>query len=196
MIARARQKTFLRETAFGFVLAAAAAALGLTFSIGFDSAVVFRLVVAGLGLAYLTRLLAQSGERRGRIVTLAAWIVLAGLALWAEAGAPAIVLGATVAIWLARSLYAHSGFTEAALDLGLSLLGMSFAVWAGVSTGSVFLAVWCFFLAAAMHVALPELIAQFAAARVSPSTEPDPNQGFNQAFDAAEAALRRLALRR
>jgi len=48
--------------------------------------------------------------------------------------------------WLVRSLYYYSGVLPALADLGVSVLGTVFAVWAANRSGSAWLAFWSFFL--------------------------------------------------
>ena len=190
--------SFLREAAFGFVLAVAAAAAALTLSFALPTPIVARVVVAGAALAYLLRTLARANERTGRVVCVALWLAATCGAWWLGVGLPGFVLLHVAAIWLVRSLYAYSTFVEAALDLGLSALAMSFAVWAGVRTESLFLAVWCFFLIAAMHVAVPSAAAALtsrAGSGKENAAGDDANRNFTEALRAAHAALERMAAR-
>jgi hypothetical protein len=90
-------------------------------------------------------------------------------------------------IWLVRSLYFYSGVLPALADLGLSVLGAAFAVWAAQRSGSAMLAFWCFFLVQAFHVLLPTAIAE----RGQPADDADLK--FNRAHTAAEGAIRRLS---
>jgi hypothetical protein len=169
-----------------FVLSLAGAALlamlGPFLGIGF----VARGVVAAAGFAYVLYLVARSGERVGRVTTVACW--LAGSALAWFAGLPfmSFVLVHVGLMWLVRSLYYYSGLLPALIDFGLCLLGTAFAAWSAQRTGSFGLALWCFFLAQAFHVLIP--------ASVRPGRgEPLPDDAFARAYRAAEAAVRRLS---
>ncbi|HET8698058.1 MAG TPA: hypothetical protein VFO94_11255, partial [Gammaproteobacteria bacterium] len=143
----------------GFVLSMGGAAVlaALWPLVGYG--VALRAVVALLGFAYVLYVLGRSGERVGRVTTVAAWALAAALA-WAS-GIPfvAYVLVHVGLIWLVRSLYFYSGVLPALADLGLSVLGAAFAVWAAHRSGSALLAFWCFFLVQAFHVLLPAAIA-------------------------------------
>jgi hypothetical protein len=172
--------------AFGFSLAGGLAygALNLLFPADFA----LRLVIAGLGLAYLVYLLRRSRERVGRLTTLALWIVVAaGAGLW-PLSLPLYVLAHVGMLWLVRSLYFHNGFTAALADLMLNGFALAGAVWAAGRTGSLFLALWCFFLAQALFAAIPELLPNPRA-----QAGPDAENRFQHAHRAAEAALRRLS---
>jgi hypothetical protein len=79
----------------------------------------------------------------------------------------------------------------ALLDLGLSALGLAFAVWAASRSGSPLLALWCFFLVQALHVCVPAVLAEKTAAPAN-----DEEQAFNRAHRAAEAAVRRMSAAR
>ena len=172
----------------GFVLsvcgAAVLAALGPL--VGYGAAL--RAVVALLGLAYVLYALGTSGERVGRVTTVAAWTLAAGLA-WAS-GVPfvAYVLVHVGLIWLVRSLYFYTGVLPALADLGLSVLGAAFAVWAAHRSGSALLAFWCFFLVQALHVLLPAAVADRGSERANGA-----DLKFTRAHAAAEAAIRRLS---
>jgi hypothetical protein len=154
----------------------------------FTSGGVLRLLIAGLGLAYVLYLLLRTSEHVGRITTLAAW-GLAAVAAWVMA--PPLTLYVLVhlgLIWLIRSLYFHSSLLSALADLGLGGLALAAAVWALVHTGSLFLALWCFFLVQALFVAIPPGMNRRSADRT-----PNPQDRFQHAHRAAEAAVRKLS---
>lgn len=171
-----------------FVLSVSGAALlaALGPLAGYGSAL--RMVVALLGLAYVLFLLGKSGERVGRVTTVALW-TLAAAAAWAS-GMPLVgyVLVHVGLIWLVRSLYFYSGVLPALADLGLSVLGAAFAVWAAQRSGSAMLAFWCFFLVQAFYVLLPAAVPE---RRGAPADDADSK--FNRAHAAAESAIRRLS---
>jgi hypothetical protein len=193
VIARVRKLTFLREAAFGFVLSLAAAAVALTSAYILPGGIVARLIVAGVGLALVLRAMARSGEKTGRVVTVAVWLVVAAGVWLIDAGLPAYVAVHVALLWLVRSLYSYSGLVEAGLDLVLTLLALSFAVFAAVRTESVFLAIWSFVLLQSLHVSISGLATRLAAPRESESGGGDPNRGFADAFKAADEALHRIA---
>ena len=152
----------------------------------FPSAAVLRFLIAALGLAYVLYLLRRNEERVGRITAIALWL-LAAAALWVFEPPSLLYLCAHLGlVWLVRSLYYYSGLLPALIDFGLSLLGTAFAVWSAQRTGSFGLALWCFFLAQAFHVLIPE---SMRPARGHPESE-DP---FSRAHRAAETAVRKLS---
>lgn len=172
----------------GFVLSVSGAALlsALGPLAGYGAAL--RAVVALLGLAYVLFLLGKSGERVGRVTTVAAWTLAAGAAWMSGIPFVGYVLVHVGLIWLVRSLYFYSGVLPALADLGLSVLGAAFAVWAAQRSHSAMLAFWCFFLVQAFHVLLPAAVAERAGAGAN-----DSDSKFNRAHAAAESALRRLS---
>jgi hypothetical protein len=149
---------------------------------------VLRLLIAGIGLAYVIYLLRRTHERIGRITTLAAWIV-AAVVTWATAP-PLIpyVLVHVGLVWLIRSLYFYSSPLSALADLGLHGLALAAGVWALTHTGSLLLALWCFFLVQALFVAIPPSMNDR-----TPGGAPDAKDNFQHAYRAAEAALRKLS---
>lgn len=191
-----RRASFFGEIGFGLIVSLVTAALGLTLSLVFPAGLAARAVVAGLGLAFVLRALARSGESTGRI-TVAVVGVLATAAAWAfDPGFAGFVALHAGMVWLVRSLYTYTRITEAAIDLGLTALALSFAVWALVRTDSLLLAIWCFTLLQAMHVALPAITDRLLQRGDLRSAHDDPNRGFAEALSAADEALQRLAARR
>ncbi len=148
---------------------------------------VLRPVVAGLALGYVAYLLARSTVRVGRVTALAAWGAAAVL-IWLAAPPLALYLLLHLgALWLLRSLFFHSSLFAAAADLGLNLLALAAAVWAVLHTGSLLLAIWCFFLVQALFVVIPPSLV-----RPSPAGRQESDDPFEHAHRVAEAAVRRL----
>lgn len=147
-----------------------------------------RAVIALLGLAYLLYTLAGTSARTGRIATVATWLVAAACLWFADVSLGAYVALHAAMLWLARSLHRHSSLLAALADLGLTVLAVAFSAWAIGRTGSVWLALWCFFLVQAFFVLLPASLDVGGLRSRSPDDD-----GFDRAHRAAEAALRRLA---
>ena len=196
MKTRTRNAGFLTEAVFGFVVSLIAAAVALTLSFLFPAAFIARLVVAGTGLAIVIRSIARSDEKTGRILTLVVWLVATAAVWLTGVGLATFIIVQLTLSWLVRSLFFYSRFIEVGLDLGLTLLATSFAVFAAVRTESVFLAVWCFLLVQAMHVAIPGLVSRWTAPKRNEVPFGDANRGFADAFKAADEALHRIAGRR
>jgi hypothetical protein len=181
-----RRLSLTRGVIAAFVLslsgAAMLAALGPFLGVG----LIARGVIALAGFAYVLYLVGRSGERVGRISTIACWLVCAALAWFAGLPFMSFVLVHVGLVWLVRSLYYYSGLFPALIDFGLSLLGTAFAVWSAQRTGSFGLALWCFFLVQAFHVLIP--------ASVRPGRgRAKADDAFARAHRAAEAAARRLS---
>lgn len=174
--------------AVAFVLSACGAAVLAAATPWLGGATALRLVIALLGLSYTLYAIARSGERVGRVTTTACWIALAS-AIWL-AGLPlaGYVLAHIGLVWLARSLYYYSGLLPSLADLGLSMLGAAFAVWAAQRSGSAWLALWCFFLVQAFHGLIPASLTQRGAAALDAADD-----AFARAHRAADSAVRRLS---
>ena len=152
----------------------------------FTSGGVLRLLIPGLGLGYVIYLLRRTEERSGRITTLAGWLLMA-MAAWLTAPPLTLYLLIHLAlIWLIRALYFYSSPLSSLADLGLGGLAFASAVWAMTHTGSLFLALWCFFLVQALFVAIPP-----GMNRPASDHTPDQEDRFQHAHRAAEAALRK-----
>jgi hypothetical protein len=174
--------------AAAFVLSACGAALIAVLAPWFGYSAAGRSTIAALGLGYTLYAIARSGERVGRVATIVCWTVVAS-AVWL-AGLPlaGFALAHICLVWLVRSLYYYSSVLPALADLALTTLGAAFAAWAGLRSGSPWLAIWCFFLVQAFHVSLPAtLIPQ------RPSNGRDAADAFARAQRAAEAAVRRMS---
>jgi hypothetical protein len=172
----------------GLVLAISGGAVLAALGPLTGAAAALRAVVALLGFAYVLYVLGTSGERVGRISTVALWLVVSGAAWLANVPIVGYVLIHLALVWLVRSLYSYSSVLSAAADLALSMLGLAFAVWAASRTGSATLAFWCFFLAQAFHVLVPA-----SMTRDGERARADDDARFIRAERAAEAALRRLS---
>jgi hypothetical protein len=181
---------------FNGVLVAVLLALigGATFAgLGavFASGPVLQLIVSGLAGAYVVYLLTRSGQRTGRIATMVVWLVGA-FASWLFAPGLAVLLCAhVIMIWLVRVLYYHTSVLSALADLGLSCLALGSAVWAAQQSGSVFMAVWCFFLVQALFVTIPGSFSNPVNTHAVAETD-----AFHRAYRAAESAVRRIATQR
>lgn len=171
-----------------FVLSACGGAVLAALSPWLGSGTAVRAVIALLGFAYTLYVLGRSGERVGRITTVACWIAVASGAWLLGLPLVGYALLHVGLVWLVRALYHCSGLLPAVADLGLSLLGAAFAVWAAQHSGSAWLALWCFFLVQAFHVLIPATLTGRSAAGREPTDD-----AFARAHRAAEAAVRRLS---
>jgi hypothetical protein len=176
----------------GLVLSIAGAAVLTALAPLVGPRTALRAVIALLGLAYVLYVLGKSGERVGRITTVAVWLAVSAVAWLAGVPLVGYVLIHVGLVWLVRSLYFYSGVLPALADLGLSVLGAAFAVWAASRSGSAMLAFWCFFLTQAFHVLIPAALAE----HVAKPPLADSDSRFNRAQHAAEAAIRRLSTSR
>ncbi len=180
---------FLHGVIVAAVLGFFASAIVATLTPFAGLGAVVRLVIPMLGLAYLLYLLNRSAERLGRITTLTAWTALTAVTWWFAPPLPLYLMIHVGAVWLVRSLYFYSGVMPALMDLGLTSLSVSAAVWAITRSGSVFLATWCFFLVQSLFVAIPPAVQRKAKPELS---SPADNDGFERAKRQADAALRQL----
>ena len=180
--------TFLEGVVVAVVASVAGAA---SFTIlGPIAATGLKIVIAVLGLAYALYLVSRSRERTGRVTTIALWMVAAAATWIVSAPLPLYLVIHAGLVWLIRALYFRSSVVPALMDLGLVALGLASAVWAGVHSGSVFLAIWCFFLIQAAFVAIPKSI------RGPSPSRGNQDESFVRAHRNAETALRRISITR
>jgi hypothetical protein len=148
------------------------------------------LVIASASFSYLVYLLRCSGVRTGRITTLLSWLLVTTATAWLAPPLMLYVLVHVALIWLVRSLYFYSSLLPAIADLGLNLVAVAAVVWATTQSGSLLLALWCFFLLQALFVAIPRTMNQTASAADGDANEVD---HFEQARRTAQTALRKLS---
>ncbi len=184
-----KKHSFLHGVMVAAVLAFFASAVVATLTPFVGIGAILRLVIPGLALAYLLYLFGRSAERTGRVTTLSLWSALAVITWWFAPPLPLYLLIHVGAVWLVRSLYVYSGMLPALLDLGLSGLSISAAVWAATRSGSVFLATWCFFLVQALFVTIPPSMKSKRRAKPNTTVE---NEAFDNARRQADRALRQL----
>ena len=156
---------------------------------------VFRLIIAGLGFAYVLYLLSRSQERVGRLTVISVWLIVAACA-WLLAPSLLIYISIhLVALWLIRSLYFYSSVLSALTDLGLTGFSLIAAIWAWFSSDSLFLAFWCFFLVQALSVLIPRQWSKASGKRKQSagSVRLADDDHFETAYEAAETALRKLS---
>jgi hypothetical protein len=185
-----KQPTFFEGVALALAASLLGSALYSVLSSVFPAGAVLRLLIAGIGLAYVFYLLSRSRERVGRVTVVACWALAAGV-IWFIA--PPLMLYGLMhlgLIWLTRSLYFYSSVLAALADLGLSGLSLASAIWAASQTGSVFLSLWCFFLVQALFVAIP---ARLSHSNRETQTGPEKEDRFQRAHRTAEAAVRKLS---
>jgi hypothetical protein len=179
--------SFFSGVIAALVLAAAGSALFSTLTPLFGGAWVLRCVVSLLTLAYLLYLLRRSSARIGRVTVFTlALIVIAASLYWQPPLAPYCLLHVGL-IWLVRCCYFHNSLTRALADLGFCVMAFAAAVWAAERSGTLFLALWCFFLV--QSLVLPVLESGFAGGA---GTSPGDVEAFRRARRSAESALRRL----
>ena len=141
-----------------------------------------------LGFAYLLYAVGRSGERVGRVTTVACWVVIASGAWLLGLPLAGYVLVHIGLVWLVRSLYYYAGLLPALADLGVTVLGAAFAVWAAQRSESAWLVLWCFFLVQAFHVLIPASLTRRDQGGLDSRDD-----AFARAHRAAEAAVRRLS---
>jgi hypothetical protein len=174
------------------VLAAALLALlgalvfhSLTPLIGSSAAL--RSCVLGLGAAYLGLIMQQHQLRVGRVIAVLAWLLASAALIVMAPSLWVWLLVQSVAIWLLRSVASYERIGYALVDATLCVIAVGAAIAAARHSGSLALALWCYFLLQALSAAIPARPAN-ATATATASDAP-----FESALHSAEAALRRMS---
>ena len=156
------------------------------FSTGF-----LQILIACASAAYIGYLMIRSRERLGRLTVFATWSVVSVTAMiFAPSLAVFLVLQLSM-IWVVRSLYYYNSLLTALADLGLMGLSTFVGLWVWLSTGSLLLSLWCFFLMQALFVFIPKHLKQSGSGG---SVTHAPSAHFEHAYLAAENAVRQLSL--
>lgn len=178
----------------GVVVALLAALLGEVLFVALaplvGSVTALHLVIASASFCYLLYLLRYSGVRLGRMTTLLGWLSVTVVTAWMGPPLMLYLLVHVAMIWLVRSLYFYSSLLPALMDLGLTLLSVAAVAWATAQSGSLLLAVWCFFLLQALFAFIPRNWSRPASPKGGVVGE---EERFEQARRTAQAALRKLS---
>ncbi len=172
---------------FAIIASLTSGLLGALLPILFTPAFSSLSIVLGLTLAYLLYLFRYCNVRRGRIITLALWCSLSLCGWVLDTSLLSQLVLQLAIIWLVRSFYFHVSIFAALFDLALVVMAGAAGVWAILQTGSFTAAVWCFFLAQSLFVAIPEL----NRTRYQNSSTVD---RFQNAHRVAQQAARKLSL--
>jgi hypothetical protein len=185
-----KQPTFLEGVGVAIAASLAGTMLYTAMNVMFPGVPVLRLLIAGIGLAYVIYLLSRSPERVGRVTAAAFWVLVAGV-LWFTHPPLLLYVSAHLGtIWLIRSLYFYSSALSALADLGLNGMSLAAAIWAVTRTGSVFLGIWCFFLVQALFVLIPKSVNHKPGTGQAGHERED---RFQHAYRIADAAVRKLS---
>jgi len=182
--------SFFEGVGVALVIAVVASAGLFTFSALFYSALPFSFLIAAVAMGYMSYLLARSGEKTGRVTTVAVWIVITTLGFVFIDSPLVFLLLQLIFIWLIRSLYFHNSVLSAMADLGILAASLMIAAWSWFNTNSVFITTWSFFLTQALFVLIPS---QFGVKKNQVCGNSNSEDRFESAFRAAETAVRNLA---
>ena len=186
-----KPRSFLHGAGIALALSLVGSILYTVLTPLLSGSTVLRMLIALLGLSYVIYILACSGAKTGRVTALLVWITVATASWFAAPPLVIYLLIHAALIWLLRSLYRYSSAFSALLDFGLSALSVAAAIWALFWSGSLLLAIWCFFLVQALSVSIPRSIQRRRANR---QLKPDHDENFQRAYRAADKAIMSVAL--
>jgi hypothetical protein len=111
---------FFEGVAVAAIASLAGGACYVALTTLFSSTAVLRFVVAGLALAYITYLLSRNEERVGRITVIALWLPAACVLWFIEPSFAAYICAHLALVWLVRSLSLPLSLVAALADLASS----------------------------------------------------------------------------
>lgn len=185
--------SFLHGAGIALVLSLAGSILYAALTPLLPDSTVLRMLIALLGLGYVSYILARSEARPGRVTAVLVWIAVATTCWFAAPPLVIYLLIHAALIWLLRSIHFYSSAFSALLDLGLSAASLAAAIWALAWSGSLLLATWCFFLVQALFVSIPPSMQRGSGKR---QLKPDGDGSFERAYHAADNALRQISANR
>ena len=164
-------------------------------------AVLLRVLIAAVGLAYLIYTLVRSRIRVGRVAAGALWVLASGALAVFDPPLLWHLLAQLALIWVVRTWCYYTSTLLVLADFGLGVLSLGAGVWASAQSGSLFLATWSLLLVQALFVILRTGVGTGVGARVgrgipSPRALAPPEDSFDRAHRSAEAALRKLSTAR
>lgn len=185
-----KRPTFLQGVSVALIAALLGEVVFVALAPLLGSPTALHLVIAMASFLYIVYLLRSSGVRLGRVTTLLGWLLITVTTAWMGPPLMLYVLIHVAMIWLVRALYFYSSLLPAMADLGLNFVAVAAVVWATAQSGSLMLALWCFFLLQAVFVVIPRNMEKHQAQPDGVISETD---RFEQARHTAQAALRKLS---
>jgi len=195
-----KRPSFLQGAALGLVISIAGALLFVVFSTLFSHDAVIRWIIAASGLVYIVHIIHLNRVPVGSLTALIVWTATSALLLWLPTSLVFYLATHVSLIWLIRSLFYYSSILSAFADFGLSLLGICSAIWAALTTGNIFLSIWCYFLVQALTCAIPlhfplhyPLHYPLHFGKLPNDSTKVQGDRFQNAHHLAETALRRIS---
>ncbi len=155
----------------------------------------FYLTSSILSACYLLYLMIRSQTKLGRFTAFLLWFVVTASSWFAAIPLSLFILVQLGIIWMIRSLYFYSSLFSAASDLFLTGISIAAALWAGFHSGTLFLALWSFFLIQSLFIFIPSSLKtlSFKDSTVESLIIETPDDEFNRAHHSAKQALAKLA---
>lgn len=148
------------------------------------------LTIAGCVTAYLWALTALSPRRSGRLISVLVVPALECALLLLSLEPFLFLLVSLVLLWIGRVALTARGPLDAFLEGFLVVVAVVFMGWAALTTGSLGLLTWCFFLVLAARPLLR--IPRLQEVAVARGVGCDSSSRFERSHAVAEKALARL----
>lgn len=146
------------------------------------------LIIGVASFIYIRFLINRSERRAGRVLFVFVWLSITALLAFGNVSLSLVVLIYSALIWLVRSFYFHRGALAVIMDGVVSVAAWQAGFAVLRSSGSFFLATWCYFLVQSLFALLPLWFHSTKPALVNSAS----NNRFEQSYGHAEQALRQL----
>lgn len=190
--------SFFRSALVALVLSISASLIYFSSSMFFSSGMAIRLTLSAVTFGYVLYLLSKTNTAFGKLSFISLYLVSSALLLILWPVTLEHALFSVGFIWLVRTVYYHSNFFYALIDLVFSAVSFTAALGAIAQSHSIFMSFWSFFLTQALI--LPVLHYFFTrraglknTGAHSPASENASEQRFYQAHNNAKNALVKLA---
>jgi hypothetical protein len=155
-----------------------------------------RVVITGLSLLYIVYLLSKARKRPGRVLAFAVWLGVTAISFVFGFSAFNFILTQGFLIWLIRSFTRYKHLLPGLIDGCVVAVGLTFAFWAAIVTGSLLVSLWCFFLMQSLFALIPNRALPFQFDK-SPLASQQDNlstaHNFERAARSAQIAIKQLS---
>lgn len=135
---------------------------------------------------FLGYLIYNSPRTAGKLILIVSCMLILTVSFIFSIEISSLLILCVALIWLVRSILYYSSVVAVLLDAGLCLIGLVFAGWTFISSGSTAAAIWSFFLVQSLQVLIKHKKDH------SQQTGFVENDKFNNAYQTAESVLGQL----
>ncbi|MCP5206531.1 MAG: hypothetical protein H7A01_04945 [Hahellaceae bacterium] len=184
--------SFAQSATIGFAVSLLGSVLFYVLTLVLPASYSLEIAAAVVCIAYIVMLIAKHPRKTGMLGVPAVLIMLMIVLTFLTPSALVTLSALAGFIWLARSTYYYQSIFCALADMLLTMLSFIVAASAFRYHQSVFLGFWVFFLLQSLTAFIPKKLTGTKQPLMAGTPSESANAEFNQAQQAAEAALQKL----